>query len=87
MSDDFEVLSKSAFFRKNINLNIVDIQNTKSREVRGEEKDDSNTTNLYNSPSNFDIRLHETCRVMSDWVGMIESRDLTHKKTELKDEI
>jgi len=24
---------------------------------------------------------------MSDWVGMIESRDLTHKKTELKDEI
>ena len=44
-------------------------------------------TNLYNSPSNFDIRLHETCRVMSDWVGMIESRNLTHQKTELKDEI
>ena len=31
MSADFEALSKSAFFRKNINLNIVDSQNTKSR--------------------------------------------------------
>ena len=87
MSDDFEILSKSAFVRKNINLNIVDIQNTKSREVRGEDNDDSNATNPYKSPSNFDIRLHETCRVMSDWVGMIESRNLTHQKPELKDEI
>ena len=55
--------------------------------MRGEEKADINATNLYNTPSNFDIRLHETCRVMYDWVGMLESRNLSHKKTELKDEI
>ena len=79
MSEDFDNLSKNAFTQKNINLNIVDVQNTKSREVRGYNKDGNSTTNLYKLPTNFDIRLHETCRVMSDWVGIIESRNLTHK--------
>ena len=87
MNDEFEKLSKVAFFKKNIPLNIVESQNLKSRIVRGEEKQDDNSTNSYSRPENFDIRLHESCRIMSDWVNIIETRQLSHNKRETPEEI
>ena len=87
MNDEFEKLSKVAFFKKNIPLDIVESQNLKSRIVRGEEKQDDNSTNSYSRPENFDIRLHESCRIMSDWVNIIETRQLSHNEQETPEEI
>ena len=76
------------YSKKEIILNIVDAQNYKSRKVRGENSIDLNSTNSFEKPENFDIRLHETCRIMSEWVSLIESKDqLTRKETLTTEEI
>ena len=87
MNEEFEKLSKVAFFQKKIPLNIVESQNLKSRIVRGEEKQEDNSTNSFSRPENFDIRLHESCRIMSDWVNIIETKQLSHKEQAISKEI
>jgi len=87
MNEEFEKLSKDAFLKKNIPLNIVESQNLKSRIVRGEETQDDNSTNYFSLPENFDIRLHESCRIMSDWVNIIETKQFSHRKQEILEEI
>ena len=87
MNEEFEKLSKDAFLKKNIPLNIVESQNLKSRIVRGEETQDDNSTNYFSLPENFDIRLHESCRIMSDWVNIIETKQFSHREQEILEEI
>ena len=87
MNEEFEKLSKDAFLKKNIPLNIVESQNLKSRIVRGEETQDVNSTNSFSLPENFDIRLHESCRIMSDWVNIIETKQFSHREQEILEEI
>jgi carboxyl-terminal processing protease len=87
MNEEFEKLSKDAFPKKSISLNIVESQNLKSRLVRGEESQEDNSTNSFSLPENFDIRLHESCRIMSDWVNIIESKQLSLKEQETSEEI
>lgn len=87
MSDEFERLSENGFLKKNVTLKIVDAQNLKSREVRGDNKQDQNSTNSYKLPTNFDIRLHETCRIITDWVDIIENDELISKKLFKTEEI
>ena len=87
MNEEFEKLSKDAFLKKNIPLNIVESQNLKSRIVRGEETQDDNSTNSFSLPENFDIRLHESCRIMSDWVNIIETKQFSHREQEILEEI
>jgi len=88
MNKEFDTISEIAYSKKEIILNIVDAQNYKSRKVRGENSIDLNSTNSFEKPENFDIRLHETCRIMSEWVSLIESKDqLTRKETLTTEEI
>ena len=88
MTKEFDTISEIAYSKKEIILNIVDAQNYKSRKVRGENSVDLNSTNSFEKPENFDIRLHETCRIMSEWVSIIESKDqLTRKETLTTEEI
>ena len=87
MSDEFERLSENGFLKKKVTLQIVDAQNLKSRKVRGDNKPDQNSTNSYKLPTNFDIRLHETCRIITDWVDIIENDELISKKSYNTEEI
>ena len=87
MSDEFERLSENGFLKKKVTLKIVDAQNLKSRKVRGDNKPDQNSTNSYKLPTNFDIRLHETCRIITDWVDIIENDELISKKSYNTEEI
>lgn len=87
MSDEFERLSENGFLKKKVTLQIVDAQNLKSRKVRGDNKPDQNSTNFYKLPTNFDIRLHETCRIITDWVDIIENDELISKKSYNTEEI
>ena len=87
MSDEFERLSENGFLKKKVTLKIVDAQNLKSRKVRGDNKPDQNSSNSYKLPTNFDIRLHETCRIITDWVDIIENDELISKKSYNTEEI
>jgi hypothetical protein len=55
--------------------------------VRGEETHEDNSTNSFSLPENFDIRLQESCRIMSDWVNIIESKQLSLKENDISKEI
>jgi carboxyl-terminal processing protease len=87
MTEEFDTISENAYLKKDITLNIVAVQNDKSRKVRGGDSNDLNSTNTFEIPDNFDIRLHETCRIMSGWVSIIETKDLTRKEPQTTDEI
>ena len=87
MNEEFDILSKSGFLKKDIPLNVVESQNLKSRIVRGEESEEDNSTNTFSLPINFDIRLHESCRIMSDWVNIIETKQLSLKQQKPTEEI
>ena len=80
MNDSFDKLLNSAFSKKNITLNIVNSQNMKSLEARGENNSTKVQNDNFMTPENFDIRLHESLRIMSDWIDLIENRSLTHKR-------
>ena len=79
MNEKFNKLLDNAFFKKNINLNIVDSQKLKSLEVRGENNSSEIQQDKFKAPESFDIRLHESFRIMSEWIDIIEKRDLTNK--------
>ena len=63
------------------------VYRTKSLVRLGGDSNDLNSTNTFEIPDNFDIRLHETCRIMSGWVSIIETKDLTRKEPQTTDEI
>ncbi len=78
MNDKFNKLLDHAYFMKNLSLDIVDIQKLKSLEVRGENNSSEIQQDKFTAPKSFDIRLHESFRIMSDWIDIIEKRDLTN---------
>lgn len=79
MNISFDKLLDNAFSKKNITLNIVESQNMKSLEVRGENNATIEPNDNFIAPDNFDIRLHESLRIMSDWIDLTENKNLTHK--------
>ena len=70
LDNQLDELSKLSFEKMDISLDIVLSQNLKSRQIRGAE--DENSSNLFYEPSNLDIRLHESCKIMADWVYLLE---------------
>lgn len=70
LDNQLDELSKLSFEKMDISLDIVLSQNLKSRQIRGAE--DENSANLFYEPSNLDIRLHESCKIMADWVYLLE---------------
>ena len=79
MTSSFDKLLDNAFSKKNITLNIVESQNMKSLEVRGENNATIGRNDNFMAPDNFDIRLHESLRIMSDWIDLTENKNLTHQ--------
>ena len=77
----YDALKEISFPLKKISLKIVDEQIAKSRTARGINDSDSNTTNEneFNKPENLDIRLHESLRILSDWISLREEAQLTRK--------
>jgi carboxyl-terminal processing protease len=79
LDNQLDELSKLSFEKMDIALDIVLSQNLKSRQIRGAE--DKNSSNLFYEPPNLDIRLHESCKIMADWVYLLEEKfSLTEQK-------
>jgi carboxyl-terminal processing protease len=80
MNNEFEKLSESSFTFKKVSLDVVDSQNLRSLTVRGDENSTRDTENNFITPESFDIRLHESLRVMTDWVEILENRNVSRKE-------
>ena len=82
LSSQFDKLSKISFNKKEISLSIVQDQMQKSQEIRGDKNLDSNSSISFKKGPNLDIRLHETCRIMSDWLNIIEQKQVSRKSSQ-----
>ena len=74
--DSFDELS---FPKKEIKLRIVEDQLAKSRIARGENDLEINSSieKEYAKPDSLDIRLHESLRIMSDWLSIREKSQIS----------
>ena len=81
-TSQFDKLSKISFNKKEISLSIVQDQMQKSQEIRGDKNLDSNSSISFKKGPNLDIRLHETCRIMSDWLNIIEQKQVSRKSSQ-----
>jgi carboxyl-terminal processing protease len=81
MNENFKKLLDNAFTMKNISLNIVNSQNIKSLTIRGESNSSKDLQEKFKAPESFDIRLHESLRIMSNWINILENKKLTHKES------
>jgi len=67
----FNSLSHLVTPRKSVFLDIVDVQNLKSQAIRGESKYENPE---FEKPEDLDIRLHETLRILSDWLDLLDNK-------------
>ena len=68
LNENMKLLADKSYPSKRIRLEVVRSQDRRSREVRGEKVEDEGIAEKMDSPSDLDIRLHESLRIMSDWI-------------------
>ena len=68
LNEKMKLLADKSFPSKRIRLEVVRNQDRRSREVRGEKVEDEGIAEKMDSPTDLDIRLHESLRIMSDWI-------------------
>jgi carboxyl-terminal processing protease len=78
---EYDSFSKMTFPKKDIKLNIVKDQERRSLVARGETADQKNDSNSFVKPENMDIRLHETIRIMKDWIVLLQEEGLSKNTT------
>ena len=70
LADKYNALGNQSFPTREFVLQVVKEQKEKSRAIRGLTDEDSNHSNEeFSLPENLDIRLHESLRILSDWVN------------------
>ena len=70
LNKTYKSFKKLSFPQKKVSLMIVKEQQEKSKVARGITINDNNSSNEidYILPENHDIRLHESFRIMADWI-------------------
>ena len=83
LADKFDALDAHSFPTRELVLQVVKEQKEKSRAIRGLTDEESNYSNEdFSLPENLDIRLHESLRILSDWVNeSTVSQNIHAKKT------
>ncbi len=87
MNELLETLSEKSYMQKDIFLDIVDDQKELSRKVRGEDQSGGNDANELSKPESLDIRLHESCRIMADWITLLNGKPLSQNQIDSVREI
>ena len=67
----YNSLTSKSYPVKNLVLDIVRQQEIKSKEVRGEKPEESQALLTFEQPDSLDIRLHESIRIMTDWIEIL----------------
>ena len=79
LNDLYDSFDGISFPKKEIKLRIVEDQLAKSRVARGEIDLETNSSieEEYTKPDSLDIRLHESLRIMSDWLSIREKSQIS----------
>ncbi|MFP6885998.1 MAG: carboxy terminal-processing peptidase, partial [Opitutales bacterium] len=70
LDEEMKQLADKSFPAQRIRLDVVRRQDQRSREVRGEKIEAEGVAEKMDSPSDLDIRLHESLRIMADWIQL-----------------
>jgi hypothetical protein len=69
-----------SFPSRELILQVVKDQKKKSLAVRGIPQEDANhSINLFTQPESLDINLHESLRILRDWVNQTSYKQISHK--------
>lgn len=82
LTKTFESLAEKAYPFSEVKLQIVKEQALKSQQARGEESASSDEDGIsFENPNELDIRLHESVRIMVDWIDILEGGQLSQKSS------
>ncbi|MBN37089.1 MAG: tail-specific protease [Opitutae bacterium] len=82
LTKTFESLAEKAYPFSEVKLRIVKEQVLKSQQARGEESASSDDDGIsFENPNELDIRLHESVRIMVDWIDILEGGQLSQKSS------
>jgi carboxyl-terminal processing protease len=82
LTKTFESLAEKAYPFSEVKLQIVKDQVLKSQQARGEESALSDEDDIsFENPNELDIRLHESVRIMVDWIDILEGGQLSQKSS------
>ena len=88
LTDEFDALKILSFPSREIVLQVVKNQKEKSMAIRGLTNDDQNSTQeSYTRSEALDIRLHESLRILRDWVNETSYKQISQKIESGKSEI
>ena len=76
----YDSLEELSFPKKKVELKVVEDQLAKSRVARGDLNEDNISKALdFSKPESLDIRLHESLRIMSDWLSVLNEDGISKK--------
>ena len=82
LNEEMKDLATKSFPARQVRLDVVRIQDRRSREVRGEKVEDEGVAEKMEPGTTLDIRLHESLRIVSDWILLREEASKVAKSVE-----
>jgi carboxyl-terminal processing protease len=82
LNEEMTELAAKTFPARQVRLDVVRRQDRRSREVRGEKVEEEGVAEKMEPPTNLDIRLHESLRIVSDWILLREEASKVAKSVE-----
>jgi carboxyl-terminal processing protease len=82
LNEEMKELAGKTFPTRQVRLDVVRSQDRRSREVRGEKVEEEGVAEKMEPPTNLDIRLHESLRIVSDWILLREEASKVAKSVE-----
>jgi carboxyl-terminal processing protease len=82
LNEEMTELAAKTFPARQVRLDVVRSQDRRSREVRGEKVEEEGVAEKMEPPTNLDIRLHESLRIVSDWILLREEASKVAKSVE-----
>jgi carboxyl-terminal processing protease len=82
LNEEMKELAGKSFPARQVRLDVVRSQDRRSREVRGEKVEEEGVAEKMEPATNLDIRLHESLRIVSDWILLREEASKVAKSVE-----
>ena len=78
-------MAAKSFPARQVRLDVVRSQDRRSREVRGEKVEKEGVAEKMEPVTTLDIRLHESLRIVSDWILLREEASKVAKSVDGSD--
>ncbi|MBU61661.1 MAG: tail-specific protease [Opitutae bacterium] len=82
LNEEMKELAGKSFPARQVRLDVVRSQDRRSRQVRGEKVEEEGVAEKMEPATNLDIRLHESLRIVSDWILLRQEASKVAKSVE-----